>query len=152
MHSSVFSLKITVVSNENLIDCYLQCPFAHHDTDMLEPFQQQVMEIYKRHCDYIVNAEYLPVRTAWFYDVTMVDSLAIIDMGDESVGLWPQAFGVNCPFLLDKADPDDKNRFRVAMRSLYAEYTECIRVNSFFSDEREDSGVQRVFGKPVDPG
>lgn len=139
MHDSIFALKITVVSNENVIDCYLQCPFDRNETDMLEPFQQQVMEIYKRHCDYIVNSEYLSVRTAWFYDVTMVDSLTIIDMGDESVGLWPKGFGVNCPFLLDKADPDDKDRFCVAMSSLYAEYRDCIRVNCFFSDEREDN-------------
>lgn len=50
--------------------------------------------------------------------------LVVTDHGDPSVGIFPQSWEVECPFLMDESAPEEVELFREIILKVYQEFSE----------------------------
>lgn len=63
--------------------------------------------------------------------------LHIIDQGDPSVGIFQQAFSVECPMNWTHSDIEERDWFREKILKIYNEYSEG-KLIAIYSDESYD--------------
>jgi len=71
-------------------------------------------------------------------DIPMI--LYITDRGDRSVGIMPQTWKVECPFLATETDQEQLDWFRDAILKTYQEYAEG-RLTGEYEGERDEPEI-----------
>ena len=67
----------------------------------------------------------------------------VSDMGDPSVGIFPQSWTVECPFYRENTDDDELEYFREEIAKLYSEYAEGRLVVIYDFENTDDYNTTR---------
>lgn len=68
--------------------------------------------------------------------------LTITDCGDDSVGIFPQSWNIDCPF--EKEDTEELEPFRKTMMDIYAPFADG-RIDAYYDFEIKDFDILEMY-------
>lgn len=74
--------------------------------------------------------------------------LIIFDKGDESVGLFPTSYEIDCPFNKDDVEQADLDQFKETMVSIYKEYDCQLAMYDFEIDGENAHYLEEFYEEP----